>query len=1011
MHLRRLRLAGIGPFMSEYTIDFDTLSHSGLFLLEGPTGAGKSMLIDAIVFALYGKPASDQVSEERLRSHHADPGTRSWVELVFETDTGIYRVHRTPAYMRAKSRGTGTTPQNATARLVRVTSADDGDGGEVISTSAQEVGTEIAALLGLTRGQFAQTVVLPQGEFAAFLRSNAEDRRAVLESIFRTHIYEDIATELIDARKHALEDQRHATERISRAAELLASVTTRDGVPPSGLDRSDDPDALAERATELVTACKDEETRLRAHRDQCMKRDDAARADYEKLQKLAEMLERRASLLDRRSKLAAVQPEIDAASSRVRLARQAASVRSALQAQERAASALSDAREVLETARATFGAGASSVTAAELDDGIAGLIELAAKLRDLKSLQEALAAKDQKLQELADEIGRLEEQQGELESAIALRATEKDRLDAELADAQEARLALPEAEQQLQRTHDVAVAVRRRDEHSQTLAEQERVLTNAVEHARMSAQHVADLRQQQINGMAGELASHLDAKESCPVCGSTSHPAPARLAEHHPSQDAIDSAERLQQEAQGEVREAQRQYERIDAELTATSETAGDISRDEAEHAASQANENADRLRHRANRFEYVTAEIADFDQNANRQDSQDTDTREKLATLRNEHMTQQNQIDQDRKQINAELEQAPESITGAATPGSVVEFANVVEQRRVQSENLRDALRGVDEADTRLRECDQDLDNALSETGFDSVEDARSAALADVEIDRLDGQITNHNGEWAAVTEGLNDPAIASLSGEENPDLESASKTVQEAADEFRIAQEGLSSAENVTANAVSAQEKLTGAIASNWQIIAKTAPVVRMAGIAEASDPANHRRVTLGSYVLLRRFEDVLKAANDRLGPMSAGRFRIVRSDETERRGQRKAGLALRLMDHKTGIEREPRTLSGGQTFYTSLSLALGLADVVTAESGGVRLGTLFIDEGFGTLDVETLDNVMAELGALSSGGRLVGVVSHVSELKQRISDRISVRPNNDGSSSIRVRGSMEP
>src|SRR5699024_9184408 len=166
MQLRRLRLSAIGPFAGEFSMTFDSLVESGVFLLEGPTRSGKSMPVDSIVFALYGKRASDQTSEDRLRSHLADSRAPSWVELVFETDAGIYRVHRTPAYYRAKSRGTGTTRQNATARLVRVTSPDDLDSGEVISTTAQEVGSEITALIGLTRAQVAQTVVLPQGEFA-----------------------------------------------------------------------------------------------------------------------------------------------------------------------------------------------------------------------------------------------------------------------------------------------------------------------------------------------------------------------------------------------------------------------------------------------------------------------------------------------------------------------------------------------------------------------------------------------------------------------------------------------------------------------------------------------------------------------------------------------------------------------------------------------------------------------------------------------------------------------------
>ena len=154
------------------------------------------------------------------------------------------------------------------------------------------------------------------------------------------------------------------------------------------------------------------------------------------------------------------------------------------------------------------------------------------------------------------------------------------------------------------------------------------------------------------------------------------------------------------------------------------------------------------------------------------------------------------------------------------------------------------------------------------------------------------------------------------------------------------------------------------------------------------------------------MRRFEDVVAAANDRLLVMSDGRYELVRSDEKEDVRARNTGLAMRVVDHQTGHPRDPRTLSGGETFYVSLCLALGMADVVTAEAGGIDLGTLFVDEGFGSLDPHTLDQVLAELGRLRAGGRVVGVVSHVDALKQAIADRIEIRPTPQGPSTLQVR-----
>jgi exonuclease SbcC len=181
--------------------------------------------------------------------------------------------------------------------------------------------------------------------------------------------------------------------------------------------------------------------------------------------------------------------------------------------------------------------------------------------------------------------------------------------------------------------------------------------------------------------------------------------------------------------------------------------------------------------------------------------------------------------------------------------------------------------------------------------------------------------------------------------------------------------------------------------------------APVVRMAGLAAGTDAANTLARSLPTYVLVRRFEDVVAAANERLRQMSDGRYELERSDEREDVRTRKTGLAMRVLDRTTEKARDPRTLSGGETFYVSLCLALGMADVVTGEAGGIELGTLFVDEGFGTLDPETLDVVLAELGRLRAGGRVVGVVSHVEAMKQAVAERIAVRRRADGSSTLTV------
>ncbi|WP_143332011.1 AAA family ATPase, partial [Clavibacter michiganensis] len=322
MDLHRLTLRAIGPFAGEHVIDFAELGRSGLFLLEGPTGSGKSTLIDAVVFALYGSLASDGSSRDRLHSHHAAPGVEPYVELVFETAAGIHRVRRSPQHQRPKARGTGTTNQNATATLVRL-SSPDADAGEVVGTSTQEVGTEIARIVGLTRPQFVQTVVLPQGEFAEFLRSTGEQRRLVLQSLFGTAVYDATAKQLAEMRTAAKARTDAADARVAEALTGLREATRVDALEVA--DAADTVRLLAELADAAEQARAEDERSRRDAAD--------ALADAERVSR---GLDRRRTLIAREEALRAAAEEIAGLARRAEEARRAAAVAGQLAGRDRA---------------------------------------------------------------------------------------------------------------------------------------------------------------------------------------------------------------------------------------------------------------------------------------------------------------------------------------------------------------------------------------------------------------------------------------------------------------------------------------------------------------------------------------------------------------------------------------------------------------------------------------------------------------------------------------------------
>ena len=367
-----------------------------------------------------------------------------------------------------------------------------------------------------------------------------------------------------------------------------------------------------------------------------------------------------------------------------------------------------------------------------------------------------------------------------------------------------------------------------------------------------------------------------------------------------------------------------------------------------------------------------------------------------------------------DRAEVRAELETAgrhvgldglPDPLAEPGARNPVAVLAAALEDRVRTIDVLADATSAVAAAHRTRADRAVELDALLDGSGFADVAEALAAVLDDADRRALARRVAEHDAARAATAAGLADPALAALPEDARPDVAAARAAVAEAE---ATAGAAARSHELVARRAQAAREGADGigAAVEAWLRAREDAgPVTRMAALAGGAGD-NAQALSLATFVLVQRFEDVVAAANERLAEMSSGRYELVRSATREDVRAHKRGLAMKVLDHVTERERDPRTLSGGETFYVSLCLALGLADVVTAEAGGVELGTLFVDEGFGSLDPETLDAVLSALGRLRAGGRVVGVVSHVEALKQSVAERIEVRRAPGGGSTLAVR-----
>jgi exonuclease SbcC len=316
-------------------------------------------------------------------------------------------------------------------------------------------------------------------------------------------------------------------------------------------------------------------------------------------------------------------------------------------------------------------------------------------------------------------------------------------------------------------------------------------------------------------------------------------------------------------------------------------------------------------------------------------------------------------------------------------------------------------AAEAVVAARKTLAACQANALAALREQGFATAEEARAASIPEAELGVIERELVDAAAQQRAVQSQLAQPEVAAASDDPagmRDQFAEAEAAVEEAESGFAGAQQAATVARMRADDCQAKSAEVLAACHGLEEVRRKYQPLIYVAELA-ANGKANLSDVDLPTFVLIRRFEEVVAAANDRLGPMSSGRFTLERSDDKEGTRHRR-GLSLRVMDAVTGDARDPRTLSGGESFYVSLALALGLADIVTAEAGGVDLGTLFIDEGFGALDDEVRDRVLQVLSGLRKGGRVVGIVSHVDSLKQSIAERVSVSRLPDGSSTLSVR-----
>jgi DNA repair protein SbcC/Rad50 len=989
MRLHHLSVTAFGPFVDTADVDFEALSDAGLFLLSGATGAGKSSVLDAVCFALYGAVPGDRQHAGRLRSDQAPPGLAPAVTLEVSLSGRRFRLDRSPAWERPKKRGTGMTREQA-----RVTVSERvADEWVPLTSRLDEAGDLMSGLLGMNLDQFCQVALLPQGHFQAFLRADSSQRHQLLARLFRTGRFERVEGWLRD---HRLGLRRASDDHAVVIGDLVSrlSESAHRPVPDELTDLASAADTRLvdwvreirdEAATRRTTTAGEARTADVAHReaDAALTAARELSAARSRVVAAAETVER----LDLGTESHASEVE------RLEQARRAAAVRPLARLTDDRERAGADA-----TVRASASLDAAaregldvSDLAAELErvtEELAALTALLPAEQSLADLREQEATHLASLQALADD--------DELAAAEATSLTARvAELEHQLELVDEAAQALPPARVAVDDLRAVAVAhddvVRLAAEHDAASAEHTAARIGVVD----LRGHLLDLRERRIAGMAAELAGGLVVGGDCPVCGSADHPHPALPSAPQPDGDAERAAQRAVDDAQTVELALQLRVRELEASLAAARAATGETDSATARTALAEAEVSFARLRERVSVGEAVQAQLVATRARAVELSTTGAERRVRIAELTTTVHHLQTQV--------AELEARVEAARGRHT--ELRAAATALARRREVLRAVRSATDALEAARASHAEASTALMRAVLEAGFDDVDAARAAELSDDEVTELDQRVQEHRAALAAARQVLDAPDAWHLLTTPEPDVPAAEARRRASTETLERCRAAEQAAARTDDRVRRLGDELDAALADWAPVREQLALATRVASFAEGKAADNRLQMRLSAYVLAHRLSQVVAAANARLARMSDQRYSL---EHVGRRGagESRGGLSLVVRDDWSGESRDPATLSGGETFVVSLALALGLADVVAHEAGGTELETLFVDEGFGALDAETLDDVLDILDTLRENGRAVGVVSHVAEMRDRIPTQLVVRKARTGST-LRVIG----
>lgn len=1027
----RLTMRAFGPYRDAETIDFMKLEDRRLFVISGNTGAGKTTIFDALCYAIYGTASGEDRSDTRmLRSHFADDDSHTSVELEFAVGAKRYRVFRQMKHRKGNNR----SETGERSELFEWT-----DAGEVPAVDrfmTTEVNAKLLTIIGLTKEQFSQIVMLPQGEFRKLLTSDTENKEEILRRIFRTELFEklearfqarnrELQDRLRDARAGSAAVMKQAEEALPRREDsLLAETFGQEVYSAAQVHGAMLAEAAFYREQSELAAQKKERLSVQldeAHRqyrealDINVKLDELA-AKKTQLERYAEQeaaIREQERALELAAKAARLLPYEEQA---VQAARQLEARRDAFARRE---AELQNAHRGMEAAQAKHQEeAAKEPLRREAEREVMRLSELSPIVATLDSRKQA-----------ADRLEKLEREAAarlaEVAKQLDMRREEKAQVQAELKTSEHAVRELPAKQEQLRLVEQRGKAVKRLIElttEMQRYAEWERERDLALERAKSEHER---LERAWLEGQSSMLAVHLVDGQPCPVCGSESHPSKAHGSDAVPTKEMLQHAKETLAHVQGELLTARAQAaassssqssllgELEEEELAAYNEAQGDllVKRLQSQQGMlrdrwKEQKEQSDRLQQLAKRHEELRDMLDRGEKELERLEREREQLRSDEQKLMLERAAARAALEKELERIPEEL-RLPEALAARLKAERETYermekvWKSALDSLQLASAKLSEAKAYAEqakeaaaEAEKLLIQADERLEQEIGKAEFAGKEAYKAAVLTDAELTRLTDSVNAYRAEVAGLKE-----RVAALQLELK---DRGRRSTEELADALSVLKEQYETSvasEGRFRGYCDEALRLANAIGQSAGSMAKLeAELEGVLDIFSMLKGDNALRMSFERYILIEYLEQILTMANERLARLSNGQFRLQRSDRLETRGKQ-SGLGLDVYDSYTGQNRDVKSLSGGEKFNASLCLALGMTDVIQAHQGGVSIEMMFIDEGFGSLDEESLHKAIAALVDLQKAGRMIGVISHVGELKEAFPACLAVTKTKEG------------